>query len=62
MGDFLITILASESESDTDGYEIFHPAETEGKGPWPHYHPWDKLLYITKGEVHCGIDDEETFA
>ena len=60
VGGFLITILASES--DTDGYEIFHQAGTEGKGPGPHYHPWDESLYITKGQVHCGINNEETLA
>ena len=60
VGGFSITVLASES--DTDGYEIFHSIGTYGKGPGPHYHPWDESLYITKGQVHCGVDEEEILA
>lgn len=60
VGGFLITVLASDS--DTNGYEIFHQVGTEGKGPGPHHHPWDESFYIIKGQVHCGIDDEETLA
>jgi quercetin dioxygenase-like cupin family protein len=60
VGGFSITVLASES--DTDGYEIFHSICTYGKGPGPHYHPWDESLYITKGQVHCGVDEEEILA
>ena len=60
VGGLFITVLASEG--DTDGYEIFHSSGTEGKGPGPHYHPWDESLYITKGQVHCGVGDEEILA
>ena len=37
VGGFLITVLASQK--DTSGYEIFHQAGPEGKGPGPHFHP-----------------------
>ena len=60
VGGFPITVLASES--DTDNYEIFHAAGPEGKGPGPHYHPWDESLFIIKGQLHCGVDDEEILA
>jgi len=60
VGGLSITVLASESE--TDGYEIFHAEGTEGKGPGPHYHPWDESLYITKGQIHCGVGEEEILA
>ena len=60
VGGFSITVLASESE--TDGYEIFHSEGIEGKGPGPHYHPWDESLYITKGQVLCGVGEEEILA
>ena len=60
VGGFSITVLASKG--DTDGYEIFHSVGTEGKGPGPHYHPWDESLYITKGQVHCGVGEEEILA
>lgn len=60
VGGLFITILASRD--DTDGYEIFHIVGTEGKGPGPHYHPWDESLYITRGDLHCGVGEEETVA
>jgi len=60
VGGLSITVLASEKE--TDGYEIFHAEGIEGKGPGPHYHPWDESLYITKGQVHCGVGEEEILA
>ena len=60
VGGFSITVLASEGE--TDGYEIFHSEGKVGKGPGPHYHPWDESLYITRGRVHCGVGDEEVRA
>jgi len=60
VGGFLITVLASGSE--TGGYEIFHQAGTEGKGPGPHFHPWDETFFVIAGELHCGIDDVETVA
>lgn len=60
VGGLFITVLASST--DTGSYEIFHAVGPEGKGPGPHYHPWDESLYITKGEVQCGIGDEKTIA
>ena len=60
VGGLSITVLASERE--TDGYEIFHSEGIEGKGPGPHYHPWDESLYITKGQVRCGVGEEEILA
>ncbi len=60
VGGFLITVLASENE--TDGYEVFHQSGTEGKGPGPHFHAWDESFFVTKGELHCGVGDIETLA
>ncbi len=60
VGGLLITVLASKS--DTDGYEIFHTAGVEGKGPGPHYHPWDESICMTRGEMRCGVGDEEILA
>ena len=60
VGGFLITILASEDE--TGGYEVFHQSGPEGKGPGPHFHPWDESFFITKGDLHCGVGDQETLA
>ena len=60
VGGFSITVLAAES--DTDDYEIFYAECMEGKGPGPHFHPWDESLYITQGQVHCGVGEEEILA
>lgn len=60
VGGLFITILASET--DTGNYEIFHAVGTEDKGPGPHFHPWDESLYIIKGDIHCGIGEEEIIA
>lgn len=60
VGGFLITVLASED--DTGSYEIFHLNGSEGKGPGPHFHPWDESFFVTKGELHCGVGDQETLA
>ena len=60
VGGLSITVLASEN--DTDGYEIFHVSGAEGKGPGSHYHPWDESLYIVRGQIHCGVGDEEVMA
>lgn len=60
VGGFLITVLASEHE--TGDYEIFHQSGSEGKGPGPHFHPWDESFFITKGELHCGVGDMKTTA
>ena len=60
VGGFSITVLASET--DTGDYEIFHLSGPEGKGPGPHFHPWDESFFVINGELHCGIDNEETVA
>jgi quercetin dioxygenase-like cupin family protein len=60
VGGLYITVLASKN--DTDNYEIFHAVGTEGKGPGPHYHPWDESIYITRGHIRCGVGDEEFVA
>jgi quercetin dioxygenase-like cupin family protein len=60
VGGFKITVLAS-SEA-TGGYELFRIAGPEGKGPGPHYHPWDETFYVLSGAVHCGVDEDETLA
>ena len=60
VGGFEITVLASED--DTQGYEVFHIAGPEGKGPGPHFHPWDESFFILHGELHCDIDGVETVA
>ena len=60
VGGISISVLASRLE--TDNYEIFHAVGSEGKGPGPHYHPWDESLYITKGDLRCGVGDEEILA
>jgi quercetin dioxygenase-like cupin family protein len=60
VGGFMITVLASHN--DTSGYEIFHQAGPEDKGPGPHFHPWDESFFVLRGELHCGIDGIETVA
>lgn len=60
VGGFSITVLASEA--DTGDYEVFHLVGPEGKGPGPHFHPWDESFFVIDGELHCGIDDVETVA
>jgi quercetin dioxygenase-like cupin family protein len=60
VGGFSITVLASEA--DTGDYEVFHLAGPEGKGPGPHFHPWDESFFVIHGELHCGVDDVETIA
>ena len=60
VGGFSITVLASEA--DTGDYEVFHLAGPEGKGPGPHFHPWDESFFVIHGELHCGVDDVETVA
>ncbi len=59
-GGFMITVLASRE--DSSGYEIFHQSGPEGKGPGPHFHPWDEAFYVLAGELHCGVDGVETVA
>lgn len=60
VGGFEITVLASREE--TGGYELFRLVGPEGKGPGPHYHPWDESFYVLSGAVHCGVHDRETLA
>jgi quercetin dioxygenase-like cupin family protein len=60
VGGILISVLASRFE--TDNYEIFHAAGSEGKGPGPHYHPWDESIYMTRGDLRCGVGEEEILA
>ena len=60
VGGFDITVLASTD--DTMGYEIFVQKGDEGKGPGPHFHPWDETFYILNGILHCGIDEDEFIA
>jgi quercetin dioxygenase-like cupin family protein len=59
-GGFMIAVLASRE--DSSGYEIFHQSGPEGKGPGPHFHPWDEAFYVLEGELHCGVDGVETVA
>ncbi len=59
-GGFMIKVLASRE--DATGYEIFHQSGPEGKGPGPHFHPWDEAFYVLAGELHCGVDGVETVA
>ena len=60
VGGLSITVLASRS--DAGNYEIFHMIGKRHTGPGPHYQPWDESLYVTKGELHCGVGDEEFVA
>ena len=60
VGGFEITVLASKD--DTNGYEVFYNAGPEGKGPGPHFHPWDESFFILHGELHCGVDGVEALA
>lgn len=58
IGGFMVTILASRWE--TEGYEIFHQTGPEGKGPGPHFHPWDESFFVLQGTLHCGVGATET--
>ena len=40
VGGFQIVVLGSQA--DTGGTEFFHQSGEEGKGPGPHFHPWDE--------------------
>jgi mannose-6-phosphate isomerase-like protein (cupin superfamily) len=53
-------VLASTDE--TGGNELFYQYGPEGKGPGPHFHPWDESFYVLQGELHCGVGDHETVA
>jgi quercetin dioxygenase-like cupin family protein len=58
VGGFMISVLASTKE--TGGNEFFHQSGPEGKGPGPHFHPWDETFFVLKGELHCGVDGIDT--
>ena len=60
VGGFMINVLKSNEASK--GFEIFHMAGPEGKGPGPHFHPWDEAFYVLQGKVKCGVNDVETIA
>jgi quercetin dioxygenase-like cupin family protein len=60
VGGFRITVLASTEQ--TGGYELFRIIGPEGTGPGPHYHPWDESFFVLSGQVHCGVNHEETLA
>jgi quercetin dioxygenase-like cupin family protein len=52
-----ITVLASAEQ--TGSYEIFRQNGPEGSGPPPHSHPWDEAFYVTEGQVHFGVGDDQ---
>jgi quercetin dioxygenase-like cupin family protein len=52
-----ITVLASSEQ--TGSYEIFRQNGPEGSGPPPHNHPWDEAFYVTEGQIHFGIGDDQ---
>ena len=60
VGGFMITVLASDAH--TGSTEFFHQRGEEGKGPGPHFHPWDETFYVLEGELHCGVDGTDTIA
>jgi quercetin dioxygenase-like cupin family protein len=60
VGGFMINVLASTDQ--TGGNELFYQYGPEGKGPGPHFHPWDESFYVLQGELHCGVGDHETVA
>ena len=60
VGGFEITVLASDAE--TSGYEVFYISGPEGKGPGPHFHPWDESFFVLHGEIHCGVDGVEALS
>ena len=52
-----VTVLASGEQ--TGSYEIFRQQGPEGSGPPPHSHPWDEAFYVTEGQVHFAVGDEQ---
>ena len=60
VGGFEITVLASDAE--TSGHEVFYISGPEGKGPGPHFHPWDESFFVLHGEIHCGVDGVEALS
>lgn len=60
VGGFMINVLASTD--DTGGNEFFYQYGPEGKGPGPHFHPWDESFYVLQGELHCGVGEFESVA
>jgi quercetin dioxygenase-like cupin family protein len=59
-GGFMITVLLSAA--DSGGTEMFHQSGPEGKGPGPHFHPWDETFMVLEGEVILGVGDQQTVA
>lgn len=55
VGGFMINVLASTE--DTGSNEFFYQYGPEGKGPGPHFHPWDESFYVLQGELHCGVGE-----
>ncbi len=60
VGGFLISVLASGAQTGSN--EFFHQSGPQGKGPGPHFHPWDETFFVLKGCLHCGVDGIETIA
>ena len=60
VGGFLISVLASGAQTGSN--EFFHQSGPQGKGPGPHFHPWDETFFVLKGQLHCGVDGVETVA
>jgi quercetin dioxygenase-like cupin family protein len=58
VGGFMISVLASTDETGSN--EFFHQSGPEGKGPGPHFHPWDETFFVLKGELHCGVNGVDT--
>jgi quercetin dioxygenase-like cupin family protein len=57
---FLITVLLSKV--DSGGTEIFHQSGAEGKGPGPHFHPWDETFLVVEGKVILGVGEQQSVA
>ncbi len=58
VGGFMISVLASTDETGSN--EFFHQSGPEGKGPGPHFHPWDETFFVLQGELHCGVNGVDT--
>ena len=49
-----VTVLASNSATQSYGITLQHG--DEGTGPPPHSHDWDEAFYVLKGEVNFQCD------
>ena len=49
-----VTVLASNSATQSYGMTLQHG--DEGTGPPPHSHDWDEAFYVLKGEVNFQCD------